>query len=78
MVGAAALSGAAIHIPHLNSSAGPHTPRLLQMITWARARGLKVTAETAPYLAGMIRIYPGEMEPLVRPGDPRDSARGRR
>lgn len=62
MIGAVSLAGTAVHIPHLISSAGPHTPRVLQMLTRARARGLEFTAEAAPYLASMIRIHPGEME----------------
>ena len=38
MIGAVGLAGATVQIPHLTSSGGPHTPRLLQMIAWARSR----------------------------------------
>lgn len=62
MIGAAALSGTAVHIPHLTSSGGPHTPRLLQMIPRARAHGVDITAEEYPYLAAVIRIRAGEMD----------------
>lgn len=62
-IGAATLSGAVIHIPHLTSSAGPqHTQRLLEMIARARARGLEITAEDYPYVAGVGWIRPGEMD----------------
>lgn len=48
-LGAAALTGVSLHIPHLPSSAGPYTERLLEMIGRARARGFDVTAEGYPY-----------------------------
>ncbi len=62
MIGAAVLSGTAVHIPHLTSSGGPHTPRLLQMIARARARGLDITAEDYPYRAAVIAVRAGEMD----------------
>lgn len=62
MIGAAALSGATIHIPHLTSSGGPHTPLLLQMIARAQSRGLHITAEDYPYRAAVITIGAGEMD----------------
>ena len=62
MIGAAALSGATVNIPHFTSSAAGHAPRLLQMIARARAHGLAITAEDSPYIEGVIRIGPGEMD----------------
>jgi N-acyl-D-aspartate/D-glutamate deacylase len=62
MIGSAAISGAAIHIPHLTSSGGPHTPRMLRMIELARARGLDVTAEEVPYTGAIIRLTPAEVK----------------
>jgi N-acyl-D-aspartate/D-glutamate deacylase len=61
MIGAAAMSGAAIHIPHVSSSGGPHTPRMLAMIAGARKRGLDITAEDYPYTAAIIRVPPGAL-----------------
>lgn len=62
MIGAAALSGTSVHIPHLTSSGGPHTPRLLEMIARAQAHGLNTTAEDYPYRAAVITIRAGEMD----------------
>ena len=61
MIGAAAVSGAAVHIPHFGD-AGSHAPRLLQMIARAQAHGLRITAEVHPYTAAVIWIGPGEMD----------------
>jgi len=41
---------------HVHSTGGPATPKLLQMIGEARARGLDVTTECYPYIAGMTDI----------------------
>jgi N-acyl-D-aspartate/D-glutamate deacylase len=62
MIGSAAPSGAAVNIPHFTSSAAGHTPRLLQMIARAQAHGLAITAEDSPYIEGVIRIGPGDMD----------------
>ena len=62
MIGAAALSGVSVHVPHLTSSAGPHTPYLLQMIDQARAQGIDITAEHYPYRPAVIDIRAGELE----------------
>ena len=64
MIGAAALTGASLHIPHLSSSGGPHTPRMLEMIAQARARGFDVTAEDYPYRVSVNRIDAVEAELL--------------
>ena len=48
-LGVAVLTGVSLHIPHLSSSGGPYTRRLLEMIEQARARGFDVTAEGYPY-----------------------------
>ena len=52
----AAATGAAVHIVHLNSSAGESAPAALEMIRGARARGVDVTTEAYPYTAGASRI----------------------
>jgi N-acyl-D-aspartate/D-glutamate deacylase len=56
VIGAAAVTGASLHIVHINSSCGPQAPECLSMIAGARARGLDVTTEAYPYEAGMTLI----------------------
>ncbi len=56
MIAAAHLSGAPLHIVHINSTGTQWTPKLLQIIGEARARGLDITTECYPYTAGMTRI----------------------
>jgi N-acyl-D-aspartate/D-glutamate deacylase len=52
----AAVSGAPLHVVHINSAATAKTPLALQMIEGARARGLDVTTEAYPYTASMTEI----------------------
>jgi dihydroorotase len=52
----AAVSGAPLHVVHINSAATANTPLALQMIEGARARGLDVTTEAYPYIASMTEI----------------------
>jgi N-acyl-D-aspartate/D-glutamate deacylase len=56
VIGAAAISGAALHIVHINSSCLHDSLECLSMIEGARARGLDVTTEAYPYIAGMTAI----------------------
>jgi N-acyl-D-aspartate/D-glutamate deacylase len=56
VIGAAAISGAAVHIVHLNSTCMSDSPLCLSMIAGARDRGLDVTTEAYPYTAGMTLI----------------------
>jgi N-acyl-D-aspartate/D-glutamate deacylase len=56
ILSAAAITGAPLHVVHVHSTGGPATPKLLQMIGEARARGLGVTTECYPYIAGMTDI----------------------
>jgi len=56
MIAASAISGAPVHIVHVNSSCLAYTPACLEMIAGARARGLDVTVEAYPYGAGMTSI----------------------
>jgi N-acyl-D-aspartate/D-glutamate deacylase len=55
-IAAGAASGAAVHIVHIQSSALEDTPRMLDVIRGARARGLDVTTECYPYDAAMTSI----------------------
>jgi N-acyl-D-aspartate/D-glutamate deacylase len=56
VIGAAAITGASLHIVHINSSCARDSLECLQMIEGARARGLDVTTEAYPYIAGMTAI----------------------
>ena len=56
VIGAAAVSGAPLHIVHINSSCLLDTPDCLSLVEGARARGLDVTTEAYPYIAGMTQI----------------------
>jgi N-acyl-D-aspartate/D-glutamate deacylase len=56
VIGAAAITGASLHIVHINSTCGADAPECLSMVEGARARGLEVTTEAYPYIAGMTSI----------------------
>jgi N-acyl-D-aspartate/D-glutamate deacylase len=56
VIGASAISGAALHIVHINSSCLADSLDCLAMVAGARARGLDVTTEAYPYDAGMTSI----------------------
>jgi N-acyl-D-aspartate/D-glutamate deacylase len=56
VIGAAAITGAALHIVHINSTCTRDAMECLRMVEGARARGLDVTTEAYPYTAGMTSI----------------------
>ncbi|TFH66208.1 MAG: D-glutamate deacylase [Gemmatimonadales bacterium] len=56
VIAAAAITGAPLHIVHLNSMSLGDTPATLQIVEEARAHGLDVTTEAYPYSAGMTEI----------------------
>lgn len=56
VIAAAAITGAPLHVVHIQSTGGKATPKLLQMIAEARSRRLDVTTECYPYIAGMTDI----------------------
>ncbi len=56
VIAAAAVTGAPLHIVHINSSCLPEAPECLRMVAGARGRGLDVTTEAYPYIAGMTQI----------------------
>jgi N-acyl-D-aspartate/D-glutamate deacylase len=63
VIGAAAISGAALHIVHVNSGCLADSPECLSMMAGARARGLDVTTEAYPYTAGMTLINSAHFNP---------------
>jgi N-acyl-D-aspartate/D-glutamate deacylase len=56
VIGAAAITGASLHIVHINSTCLRDALECLSMVEGARARGLDVTTEAYPYIAGMTAI----------------------
>ena len=56
VIAATAITGAPLHVVHIQSTGGKATPKLLQMIAEARSRKLDVTTECYPYIAGMTDI----------------------
>jgi hypothetical protein len=56
VIAAAAVTGAPLHIVHINSTCLRDAPECLSMVEGARARGLDVTTEAYPYIAGMTFI----------------------
>lgn len=56
VIAAAAVTGAPLHIVHINSSCLREAPECLRMVAGARARGLDVTTESYPYIAGLTQI----------------------
>lgn len=63
VIAAAAVTGAALHIVHINSSCMADAPECLRMIAGARARGLDVTVEGYPYGAGMTDLHSSVFNP---------------
>ncbi|MEJ7619115.1 MAG: amidohydrolase family protein, partial [Pyrinomonadaceae bacterium] len=56
VIAASAVTGAPLHVVHIQSTGGPATPKLLTIIGEAQSRGLDVTTECYPYVAGMTDI----------------------
>jgi N-acyl-D-aspartate/D-glutamate deacylase len=56
VIGAAAISGASLHIVHVNSTCLKDSLECLSLIAGARAHGVDVTTEAYPYIAGMTAI----------------------
>ena len=63
VIGAAAVTGASLHIVHINSTCARDAMECLAMIEGARARGLDVTTEAYPYIAGMTFINSAVFNP---------------
>jgi N-acyl-D-aspartate/D-glutamate deacylase len=56
VIAGTALTGAPLHVVHINSSGLAQTREMLQVIAEAQKRGLDVTTEAYPYSAGMTEI----------------------
>lgn len=56
VLAAAVVTGAPLHVVHIQSTGKRVTPQLLEMVAGARANGLDVSMECYPYTAGMTDI----------------------
>ena len=56
VIGAAAVTGASLHIVHINSSCLKDSMECLTMVAGARTRRLDITTEAYPYTAGMTDL----------------------
>lgn len=63
VLAAATITGAPLHVMHVHSNGLRSTPRLLEMIGEARARGLDITTEAYPYTAGSSGIESALFDP---------------
>lgn len=63
VIAASAITGAPLHIVHINSSCLRDALECLSMIEGARAHGLDVTTEAYPYIAGMTFINSAVFNP---------------
>jgi hypothetical protein len=63
VIGAAAITGASLHIVHINSTCLRDSLECLAMVEGARARGLDVTVEAYPYIAGMTAVNSAVFNP---------------
>ena len=56
VIGAAAITGAPLHIVHIGSTCLIDSLECISLVEGARARGLDVTTEAYPYIAGMTAV----------------------
>lgn len=63
VIGAAAITGAPLHIVHINSTCLLDSLNCLSLIAGARAQGIDVTTEAYPYIAGMTAINSAVFNP---------------
>jgi N-acyl-D-aspartate/D-glutamate deacylase len=56
VMAAAAITGAPLHVVHIQSTGGPNVIQELQMIAEAQSHGMDVTTESYPYNKGMTSI----------------------
>ena len=63
VIGASAISGAPVHIVHINSTCLKDSRECLSLVEGARAHGIDVTTEGYPYIAGMTAINSAVFNP---------------
>ncbi len=62
VIAASAITGAPVHVAHINSTCTHDSLECLAMIDGARAHGLDVTTEAYPYVAGMTVVNSAQFE----------------
>ena len=62
----AVVTGASVHVVHLGASSTINFPLAISMVQAARRRGLDITVESYPYVAGMTRIETAIFSPGFR------------
>ncbi len=62
VIAASAITGAPVHVAHINSTCAHDSLVCLAIIDGARARGLDVTTEAYPYIAGMTVVNSAQFE----------------
>ncbi|MBM3793791.1 MAG: amidohydrolase family protein [Acidobacteria bacterium] len=60
------VTGAAVHIVHLGASSAKHFDLAIRMVEAARKRGVDLTVESYPYIAGMTRLETAIFAPGFR------------
>ena len=63
VIGAAAVSGASLHIVHINSTCLKDSLECLSLVEGAREHGIDVTTEAYPYIAGMTAVNSAVFNP---------------
>jgi N-acyl-D-aspartate/D-glutamate deacylase len=63
LMASALITGAPLHIVHIQSTGKRRTPELLRMVEGAQRSGLDLTAEVYPYTAGMTDIRAAIFDP---------------
>ena len=63
VIAAAAATGAPLHVVHITSMGLKNTPQLLAMVEGARKRGLDVTTESYPHIAGSTGLHTAIFDP---------------
>jgi N-acyl-D-aspartate/D-glutamate deacylase len=56
VIAAASITGAAVHVVHINSSSNVSIGKMMQIIAEAQKNGVDITTEAYPYTAGATRI----------------------
>jgi dihydroorotase len=63
VIAAAASTGAPLHVVHITSMGLKNTPQLIAMVKGAQSRGLDVTTECYPYIAGSTHLESAIFDP---------------
>ena len=63
VIGASAITGASVHIVHVNSTCLRDSLECIFLVEGARARGLDISTEAYPYIAGMTAINSAVFNP---------------